>query len=165
MPPRRTGGRNARGGASGADGAEGVTEAERRAQELGAAMLNAARPYIDVKLDKHGYPLAIQPRDFCTHLESHAAYNNRTPNVPDKALLLEGMSIRVRDFCGSFKSLRYAMQDEDDENEPKPLLEYDPEWDPRTDAGRNECLKWDENYYVVHHPCTSEAVHVQRRKV
>ena len=54
MPPRRKG---KRGGASDADGAEGVTEAERRAQELGAAMLNAARPYIDVKLDKHGYLL------------------------------------------------------------------------------------------------------------
>ena len=37
--------------ASDANGAEGVTEAERRAQELGAAMLNAARPYIDVTLD------------------------------------------------------------------------------------------------------------------
>ena len=123
MPPRRTGGRNARGGASGADGAEGVTEAERRAQELGAAMLNAARPYIDIKLDKHGYLLVIQPRDFFTYLEAHAAYNNRTPDVPKKALVLEGMSIRVKDYCVSFKSLRYAGQDEDDEDEPTPLLE------------------------------------------
>ena len=129
MPPRRNGGRNARGGASDANGAEGVTEAERRAQELGAAMLNAARPYIDVTLDRQGYPLAIQPRDFFTFMEAHAAFNNRTPNVTEKALVLEGMSIRVKDFCLSFKGLRNAMQDEDDVDE-KPLLEYDPSWDP-----------------------------------
>ena len=90
-------------------------------------MLNAARPYIDVKLDKQGYPLAIQPRDFFTFTEAHVAHNNRTPNVTEKALVLEGMSTRVKDFCLSFKSLRHAMQDEDDEDE-KPLLEYDPEW-------------------------------------
>ena len=78
MPPRGKGGRKARGGTSDADGAEVVTEAERRAQELGAAMLNAARPHIDVKPDKHGYPLAIQSRDFFAFMESHAAYNNRT---------------------------------------------------------------------------------------
>ena len=29
-----------------------ATETDRRAQELGAAMLNAAGPYMDVKLDK-----------------------------------------------------------------------------------------------------------------
>jgi hypothetical protein len=44
-----------RGGTSGADGASGGTEADRRARELGAAMLNAARPYIDVKLNKEGH--------------------------------------------------------------------------------------------------------------
>ena len=90
MPPRRIGGRNARGGASDANGAERVTEAERRAQELGAAMLNAARPYIDVTLDRQGYPLAIQPRDFFTFMEAHAAFNNRTPNVTEKALVVGG---------------------------------------------------------------------------
>ena len=144
MAPRRNGGRNARGGASDANGAEVVTEAERRAQELGAAMLNAARPFIDVTLDRQGYPLAIQPRDFFTFMEAHAAFNNRTPNVTEKALVLEGMSTRVKDFCLSFKGLRNAMQDEDDVDE-KPLLEYDPAWDPKTEAGRKECLKWDEN--------------------
>ena len=107
-------------------------------------MLNAAGPYIDVKLDKQGYPLAIQPRDFFTFMEAHAAFNNRTPNVTENALVLEGMSIRVKDFCLSFKGLRNAMQDEDDVDE-KPLLEYDPAWDPKTEAGRKECLKWDEN--------------------
>ena len=107
-------------------------------------MLNAARPFIDVTLDRQGYPLAIQPRDFFTFMEAHAAYNNRTPNVTEKALVLEGMSTRVKDFCLSFKGLRNAMQDEDDVDE-KPLLEYDPAWDPKTEAGRKECLKWDEN--------------------
>ena len=68
-------------------------------------MLNAARPYIDVTLDKYGYPLAIQPRDFFKFMEAHhdAAYNNRTPNVGEKALVLEGMSTRVKDYCLSFK--------------------------------------------------------------
>ena len=80
-------------------------------------MLNAARPYMDVKLDSKGYPLAIQPRDFFQFMESHAAFNNRTPNVTEKALVLEGMSTRVKDFCLSFKGLRNAMQDEEDEDE------------------------------------------------
>ena len=53
-------------------------------------MLNAARPYIDVTLDRQGYPLAIQPRDFFTFMESHAAFNNRTPNVTEKALVWRG---------------------------------------------------------------------------
>ena len=135
MPPRRAKGK--RGGASDADDAEGVTEAERRAQELGAAMLNAARPYIDVKLDKQGYPLPVQSREIFHYMESLAAYNNRTQNVMDKTLALDGMSKFVRDFCVSFKSLRFAGQDEDDEDEPTPLLEYKPEWDPKTEAGRS----------------------------
>ena len=148
-PPRRAG-RKGRGSASDADGAEGVTEAERRAQELGAAMFNAARPYIDVKLDKQGYPLTIQPREFFTFMEARAAaaaYNNRTPNVAEKALVLEGtrMSTRVKDYCQSFKGLRNAMQDEDDDSEPRPLLEYDSDWDPKTEAGRKLCLSWDDN--------------------
>ena len=58
-------------------------------------MLNAARPYIDVTLDKQGYPLVIQPRDFFTFMEAHVAHNNRTPNVTERALVLEGMSTRV----------------------------------------------------------------------
>ena len=116
MPPRRFKGK--RGGAPDADEAEGVTEAERRAQELGAAMLNAARPYIDVKLDKQGYPLPVQSREIFHYMESLAAYNNRTQNVLDKTLALDGMSKFVRDFCVSFKSLRFAGQDEDDEDEP-----------------------------------------------
>jgi hypothetical protein len=53
-----------RGCASDADRAAGTTETDRRAKELGAAMLNAARPYMDVKLDKDGYPVAVTPRDF-----------------------------------------------------------------------------------------------------
>ena len=78
-------------------------------------MLNAARPYIDVKLDKQGYPLPVQSREIFHYMESLAAYNNRTQNVLDKTLALDGMSKFVRDFCVSFKSLRFANQDEDDE--------------------------------------------------
>ena len=58
------------------------------------------------------------------------------------------MSKFVRDFCVSFKSLRYAVQDEDDENEPTPLLEYNPVWDPKTEAGRRQCLNWDDNHII-----------------
>ena len=36
-----------------------ATETERRAQELGNAMLNAARPYMDVDLDRQGLPVAV----------------------------------------------------------------------------------------------------------
>ena len=78
-------------------------------------------------------------------MEAHAAYNNRTQNVADKALVLEGMSKFVKDFCRSFRGLRNAMQDEDDESEPKSLLEYDSDWDPKTAAGRKQCLSWDDN--------------------
>ena len=111
-------------------------------------MLNAARPYIDVKLDKQGYPLTVQPREIFAFMEAHAAYNNRTQNVAEKALVLEGMSNRVKDFCRSFKGLRNAMQDEDDDSEPKSLLEYDSDWDPKTEAGRKQCLNWDDNYIL-----------------
>ena len=101
MPPRR-GRREAQGGANDADGARGAPEAERRAQELGAAMLNAARPYMDVTLSKAGYPLAILPRDFFSYLESHTAYNHRTPAVLEKVLALDGISPRVITYCLAF---------------------------------------------------------------
>jgi hypothetical protein len=64
---------NAQGGANDADEPRAAQDAERRAQELGAAMLNAARPYVDVKLSKAGYPLPIQPCDFFACLENHTA--------------------------------------------------------------------------------------------
>jgi hypothetical protein len=111
-------------------------------------MLNAAKPYIDVTLSKEGYPNPIQPRDFSKFMESHTAYNNRTPAVMDRVLVLDGMSTRVKDFCQSFKSLRFALQEEDDEDDPKPLLEYDPAWDQKTEAGRKACLEWDENHII-----------------
>jgi hypothetical protein len=84
---------NARGpgarGASDADGATVATEADRRAQELGAQLLNAARPDMDVTLDKEGYPaVLVKPRDFFSFLEALATYNNRTQAVKDKALVL-----------------------------------------------------------------------------
>jgi hypothetical protein len=101
-----------------------ATETDRRAQELGAAMLNAARPYMDVKLDKDGLPVAVTPRDFFAFLEALTTYNNRTPAMKDKALALEGMSSRVIDFCESFSSLRFVPQEEGDDEEQQTPLEY-----------------------------------------
>jgi hypothetical protein len=120
-----------------------ATETERRAQELGNAMLNrdAARPYMDVDLDRQGLPVAVTPRDFFAFLEAVTTYNNRTPAMKDKALVLEGMSSRVIDFCKAFPSLRLKPQEEEDEDE-QPLLEYDSEWDPKTEAGREKCLEY-----------------------
>ncbi len=68
-----------------ADGARVATETERRAQELGNAMLNAARPYMDVNLDRQGLPVAVTPRDFFAFLEAVTTHNNRTPAMKDKA--------------------------------------------------------------------------------
>jgi hypothetical protein len=111
-------------------------------------MLNAARPYMDVTLSKAGYPLAILPREFFSYLESHTAYNNRTPAVLDKMLVLEGISSRVITYCLAFKSLRHVTQEEDDDDDPKPLLEYDADWDPKTETGREKCLQWDKDYII-----------------
>jgi hypothetical protein len=118
-------------------------------------MLNrdAARPYMDVALSKAGHPLALQSRDFFSFLENyHTAYNNRTPAVADKMLVLDGMSSRVKDFCLSFRSLRFATpdRDENDDDEPKSLLEYDADWDPKTEAGRDtvKCLQWDQDHII-----------------
>jgi hypothetical protein len=42
-----------------------------------------------------------------------------------------------------------ATQDEDDDDEPKALLECDPEWDPKTGgAGRERCLQWDLGHII-----------------
>ena len=124
-----------------------ATETDRRAQELGAAMLNAARPYMDVNLDRQGLPVAVTPRDFFAFLEAVTTYNNRTPAMKDKALVLEGMSSRVIDFCKAFPSLRLKPQEEEDDDE-QPLLEYDSEWDPKTEAGREKCLEYDTNIII-----------------
>lgn len=120
-----------------------ATETDRRAQELGAAMLNAARPYMDVNLDRQGLPVAVTPRDFFAFLEALTTYNNRTPATKDKALVLDGMSSRVIDFCESFSSLRFRPQDEEGDDEQQTLLKYDSEWDPKTEAGREKCLEYD----------------------
>ena len=125
-----------------------ATETDRRAQELGAAMLNAARPYMDVNLDKQGLPVAVTPRDFFTFLDALTTYNNRTPAMKDKALVLEGMSPRVIDFCKAFPSLRFRLQEEEDDDEQQTLLEYDSEWDPKTEAGREKCLEYDTNIII-----------------
>ena len=104
-------------------------------------MLNAARPYMDVNLDKQGLPVAVMPRDFFVYLEALTTYNNRTPAMKDKALLLEGISSRVVDFCTAFPSLRFKQQEEEDDDEQQTLLEYNSDWDPKTEAGREKCLK------------------------
>lgn len=148
MPSSRERRNNARRGASDADIARVATETDRRAQELGAAMLNAARPYMDVNLDKQGLPVAVTPRDFFAFLEALTTYNNRTPAMKDKALVLEGMSSRVVDFCTAFPSLRFKPQEEEDDGEQQTLLEYDSEWDPKTEAGREKCLEYDANIII-----------------
>ncbi len=125
-----------------------ATETDRRAQELGAQLLNAARPYLDVTLDKEGYPVALKPRDFFAFLEALTGDNNRTQAVKDKALVLEGMSSRVIDFCKSFPNLRFVPQEEEDDEEQKALLEYASEWDPKTEAGREKCLKYDRDQII-----------------
>jgi hypothetical protein len=111
-------------------------------------MLNAARPYMDVNLDRQGLPVAVTPRDFFAFLETLTTYNNRTPAMKDKALVLEGMSPRVIDFCKAFPSLRFRLQEEEDDDEQQTLLEYDSEWDPKTEAGREKCLEYDTNIII-----------------
>ena len=111
-------------------------------------MLNAARPYMDVNLDRQGLPVAVTPRDFFAFLEAVTTYNNRTPAMKDKALVLDGMSTRVIDFCTAFPSLRFKPQEEEDDDEQQTLLEYDSEWDPKTEAGREKCLEYDTNIII-----------------
>ena len=125
-----------------------AAETERRAQELGTALLNAARPYMDVNLDRQGLPVAVTPRDFFAFLEALTTYNNRTPAMKDKALVLEGMSPRVIDFCKALPSLRFRLQEEEDDDEQQTLLEYDSDWDPKTEAGREKCLEYDTNIII-----------------
>ncbi len=111
-------------------------------------MLNAARPYMDVNLDRQGLPVAVTPRDFFAFLEAVTTYNNRTPALKDKALVLEGMASRVIDFCAAFPSLRFKPQEGEDDDEQQTLLEYDSEWDPKTEAGREKCLGYDTNIII-----------------
>ena len=125
-----------------------ATETDRRAEQLGKSMFNAARPYMDVNLDRQGLPVAVTPRDFFAFLEALTTYNNRTPAMKDKALVLEGMSPRVIDFCKAFPSLRFKPQEEEDDDEQQTLLEYDSEWDPKTEAGREKCLEYDTNIII-----------------
>jgi hypothetical protein len=60
-----------------------------RAQELGAAMLNAARPVLAARLNNQGLPMPITAKDVFTFLEQLVAYNGRTQDVMDKALFSE----------------------------------------------------------------------------
>ena len=59
------------------------------------------------------------------------------------------MSSRVIDFCKAFPSLRFKPpQEEEDDDEQQTLLEYDSEWDPKTEAGREKCLEYDTNIII-----------------
>jgi len=68
--------------------------------------------------------------------------------MKDKALVLDGMSTRVIDFCTAFPSLRFKPQEEEGDDEQQTLLKYDSEWDPKTEAGREKCLEYDTNIII-----------------
>ena len=124
-----------------------------RAQELGAAMLNAAaaRPVSAARLNNQGFPIQvpIAAKEVFTFLEQLAAYNGRTKDVMDNALVLEQVDDRVKSFLEAYPSLRYLTTDEDDDNEnPKPLLVYDEAWNPKVSEGREACLKWDKDHIL-----------------
>jgi hypothetical protein len=112
-------------------------------------MLNAARPVLSVRLNNQGYPIPITAKEVFTFLEQLAAYNGRTKDVMDNALVLEQVDDRVKSFLEAYPSLRYLTTDEDDDNEnPKPLLVYDEAWNPKVSEGREACLKWDKDYIL-----------------
>jgi hypothetical protein len=120
-----------------------------RAQELGAAMLNAARPVLSARMNNQGYPIPITAKEVFTFLEQIVAYNGRTPDVMDNALFLEQVDERVKAFLGAYPSLRHVTSDEDDDNEdPRPLLVYDEAWNPKVPEGREACLKWDKDHIL-----------------
>ena len=140
---------SARGGAKPAEDGRGSSTAQTRAQELGTAMLNAARPVLSARLNNQGYPIPITAKEVFTFLEQLAAYNGRTKDVMDNALVLEQVDDRVKSFLEAYPSLRYLTTDEDDDNEnPKPLLVYDEAWNPKVSEGREACLKWDKDYIL-----------------
>lgn len=148
MPSSRRSG-SARGSAKPTEDGRGSSTAQMRAQELGAAMLNAARPVLAAKLNHQGFPIPITAKEVFTFLEQIVAYNGRTPDVMDNALFLEQVDERVKAFLGAYPSLRHVTSDEDDDNEdPRPLLVYDEAWNPKVPEGRAACLKWDKDYIL-----------------
>ena len=74
-------------------------------------------------MNNQGYPIPITAKEVFTFLDQLAAYNGRTKDVMDNALVLEQVDDRVKSFLEAYPSLRYLTTDEDDDNEsPKPLL-------------------------------------------
>jgi hypothetical protein len=52
-------------------------------------------------------------------------------------------------FLEAYPSLRNVTTDEDDDNEdPKPLLVYNEAWNPKEKEGREKCLEWDKTYII-----------------
>ena len=87
---------SARGGAKPAEDGRGSSTAQTRAQELGTAMLNAARPVLSARMNNQGYPIPITAKEVFTFLDQLAAYNGRTKDVMDNALVLEQVDDRVK---------------------------------------------------------------------
>ena len=100
-------------------------------------------------MNNQGYPIPITAKEVFTFLDQLAAYNGRTKDVMDNALVLEQVDDRVKSFLEAYPSLRYLTTDEDDDNEnPKPLLVYDEAWNPKVPEGREACLKWDKDHIL-----------------
>ena len=101
------------------------------------------------KLNNQGYPIPITAKEVFTFLEQMVAYNGRTQDVMDKALFSEQTDGRVMSFLEAYPSLRNVTTDEDDDNEdPKPLLVYNEAWNPKEKEGREKCLEWDKTYII-----------------
>jgi hypothetical protein len=112
-------------------------------------MLNAARPVLSAKMNNQGYPIPITAKEVFIFLEQAVAYNGRTPDGMDKALVLEQVDTQVKSFLEAYPSLRYVTTDDDDEEaDPKPLLVYNEAWNPKEKEGREKCLEWDKNYII-----------------
>jgi hypothetical protein len=100
-------------------------------------------------MNNQGYPIPITAKEVFIFLQQIVDYNGRTPDVMDKALVLEQVDGRAHSFFEAYPSLRYVTTDEDDEEaDPKPLLVYDAAWNPKVPEGREKCLEWDKTYIL-----------------
>ena len=100
-------------------------------------------------MNNQGYPIPITAKEVFTFLDQLMAYNGRTPDGMDKALVLEQVDGRAHSFFEAYPSLRYVTTDEDDEEaDQKPLLVYDAAWNPKVSEGREKCLEWDKTYIL-----------------
>ena len=100
-------------------------------------------------MNNQGYPIPITAKEVFIFLEQAVAYNGRTPDGMDKALVLEQVDTQVKSFLEAYPSLRYVTTDDDDEEaDPKPLLVYNEAWNPKEKEGREKCLEWDKTYII-----------------